>query len=165
MEIEKIKTQSSKKRRSAFTLLEILLVIGIIAVLATVVVVSLDPATRFRDARDARRLSDIQSILSAIHQYIVDNRGTLPPGIDTTEREISSAGGGCGVSTDICSVGGDSDCADLATPLARYLKTIPYDPENGSESHTRYSVQADVNNIITVRACDSDDSTIASVSR
>ena len=55
---------SFRKRTSGFTLLEILLVIGIIAVLATVVAVSLDPATRFQNAKDARRLSDIQSILS-----------------------------------------------------------------------------------------------------
>ena len=153
--------QRNQKERG-FTLLEILLVIGIIAVLATVVIVSLDPATRFRDARDSRRLSDIQSVLSAVHQYIVDNQGALPPGIDTTEKELSTAGSGCSISTDIC---GASSCVDLSTPLARYLKTMPYDPANGSDSHTRYSVQADVNNIITVRACDSEDATIASVSR
>ena len=37
--------------RRGFTLVEILLTIGIIAVLATVVVVSLDPIERFQDAR------------------------------------------------------------------------------------------------------------------
>ncbi len=156
---------SKHTKKKGFTLLEILLVIGIIAVLATVVIVSLDPATRFRDARDARRLSDIQSILSAVHQYIVDNRGELPSGLDTTEREISTDGSGCAISTDVCSVSGGSDCIDLSGELARYLKTIPYDPENGSASHTRYSVQVDANNIVTVQACDSNDTTIASVSR
>lgn len=150
------------KNQKAFTLLEILLVIGIIAVLATVVIVSLDPAMRFRDARDSRRLSDIQSVLSAVHQYIVDNKGALPPGIDTTEREIGTDGSGCSLSTSIC---GATDCIDLSTPLARYLKMMPYDPANGSDAHTHYSVQADSNNIITVRACDSEDATIASVSR
>lgn len=155
-------TRSARSRQRGFTLLEILLVIGIIAVLATVVIVSLDPATRFRDARDSRRLSDIQSILSAVHQYIVDNRGTLPSGIDTTEREIATSDSGCSISTDICSA---TDCVDLTEPLARYLKTLPVDPEVGTEAHTRYSIQADANNIITVRACDSDDATIASVSR
>lgn len=160
--ISKNTKKSYLPKRHGFTLLEILLVIGIIAVLATVVIVSLDPATRFRDARDSRRLSDIQSILSAVHQYIVDNRGALPDGIDTTEREISTEGSGCSISTDVCSA---SDCVDLSSPLARYLKTVPYDSENGSEAHTRYSVQVDANNIVTVRACDSNDTTISSVSR
>ena len=153
-----------KRTSSGFTLLEILLVIGIIAVLATVVAVSLDPATRFQNAKDARRLSDIQSILSAIHQSIVDNRGALPSGIDTTEREIASSGSGCGIDTDICHVSGDA-CVDLSEPLAKYLKMMPYDPEEGSESHTRYSVQVNENNIVTVGACDSQDGEIASVSR
>ena len=156
---------SFRKRTSGLTLLEILLVIGIIAVLATVVAVSLDPATRFQNAKDARRLSDIQSILSAIHQSIVDNRGALPSGIDTTEREIASSGPGCSIRTDVCDVSGSEDCVDLSGSLAKYLKMMPYDPEEGSESHTRYSVQVNENNIVTVRACDSADEEIASVSR
>lgn len=36
-----------------FTLIEILVVIAIIAILATVVFVALDPVTRFADARNA----------------------------------------------------------------------------------------------------------------
>jgi prepilin-type N-terminal cleavage/methylation domain-containing protein len=38
------------QQKSGFTLVEILLVIGIIAVLATVVIVALDPAKRFQDS-------------------------------------------------------------------------------------------------------------------
>lgn len=152
-------------KSAGFTLLEILLVIGIIAVLATVVMVSLDPAKRFQDARDSRRLSDIESILSAVHQYIVDNQGELPAGVDTTEREISSAGSGCAIDTDACTVSSDSSCVDLGSSLVRYLKTIPFDPANGSETHTHYSIQTDSNNIITIRACDAEDQSIASISR
>lgn len=147
-----------------FTLLEILLTIGIIAVLATVVMVSLDPVTRFQDARDSRRLSDIQSILSAVHQYVIDNQGSYPTGLDTTERHIGTAGSGCAIGGE-CSVGGDGDCVDLETTLERYLKDIPFDPENGSSSLTHYSIQLNSNNIVIVRACDSTDDTIAEVSR
>lgn len=152
------------KLKRGFTLLEILLTIGIIAVLATVVVVSLDPITRFEDARDSRRLSDIQSILSAIHQYVIDNQGTYPAGIDTTEKQIGSASSGCSLGGE-CGVSGDSDCIDLDPVLERYLKDIPYDPETGSSSLTHYSVQRDTNNIITVRSCDSTDESISAVSR
>ncbi|MFA9262621.1 MAG: type II secretion system protein [Undibacterium sp.] len=152
------------KNSRAFTLIEILLAIGIIAVLATVVVVSLDPISRFRDARDARRLSDIQSILSAVHQYVIDNQGTFPAGLDTTERQIGTASSGCNIGGE-CSVSGDSDCIDLSSSLERYLKDIPFDPSNGSNAHTHYSVSLNANNIATVTACDSDDASIASVSR
>jgi type IV pilus assembly protein PilA len=147
-----------------FTLIEILLVIGIIAVLATVVVVALDPAKRFADARDARRLSDMQSILSAVQQYIVDNKGQLPYSLDTTEKQLGTGVTGCEMAYGICSVNVPY-CLDLSGPLVKYLKTLPYDPANGSSERTHYSIQVDSNNIVTVRSCDSTDETISSVSQ
>lgn len=150
-------------KQPGFTLLEILLTIGIIAVLATVVVVSLDPVERFKDARDSRRLADIESILSAVHQYVIDNQGSYPAGMDTSERQVGSASSGCSLSGN-CAVS-TGECLDLDSSLERYLKNIPFDPENGSSARTHYSVQLDDNNIVTVRACDSTDETIDSVSR
>lgn len=147
-----------------FTLIEILLVIGIIAVLATVVIVALDPAKRFKDARDSRRFSDMQSILSAVQQYIVDNKGVLPAGVDTYERQIGTENSGCELAYGICSANLPY-CIDLSTPLARYLKALPYDPATGSPERTHYSIQVNENNIITIRSCDSTDETISSVSQ
>ncbi|QQR78607.1 MAG: type II secretion system protein [Candidatus Moraniibacteriota bacterium] len=152
------------KTKHAFTLIEILLAIGIIAVLATVVVVSLDPISRFRDARDARRLSDIQSILSAVHQYVIDNQGAFPAGLDTTERQIGTASSGCTIGGQ-CAVAGDGDCVDVSTSLERYLKDIPFDPSAGELARSHYSISLNPNNIVTVTACDSDDASIAAVSR
>lgn len=163
----RIDTLSSTKnmpRKKGFTLIEILLVIGIIAVLATVVIVALDPAKRFADARNARRLSDIQSILAAVQQYIIDNKGVLPTGIDTTEKQIGTASGGCAISSDYCNAD-TSVCVDLSSELAKYLKSVPYDPGAGSLATTHYSIQANDNNLITVTACDSTDAEIARVSR
>ncbi len=157
------KQKSVFPTKRGFTLIEILLVIGIIAVLATVVIVALDPATRFKNARDARRLSDIQSILSAVQQYIVDNKGVLPSGIDATERQIGSTTSGCALSGN-CGVTVDS-CIDMSTDLSRYLKSIPSDPSTGSAGTTHYSIIANGNGIVTVTSCDSTDQTIASVSR
>jgi prepilin-type N-terminal cleavage/methylation domain-containing protein len=157
------KSDDSRKLLTGFTLIEILLVIGIIAVLATVVIVALDPAKRFADARDSRRLSDIQSILSATQQYIVDNKGVLPAGLDSTARQIGTTTSGCSISGN-CSVTAAS-CLNMSTDLAKYLKSLPYDPANGSAGTTHYSIVANSNNIVTVTACDSTDTTIAAVSR
>ena len=151
------------KKQTGFTLIEILLVIGIIAVLATVVIVALDPAKRFQDARDSRRLSDIQSILSAVQQYIVDNKGALPSGLDTTERQIGTNSAGCSIAGN-CSVSTDT-CLDMSSDLSRYLKSLPFDPQGGSAGATHYSIEVNANNIVTVRSCDSTDATIAEVSR
>ncbi len=147
-----------------FTLIEILLVIGILAVLATVVVVSLDPATRFQNARDARRLADIQSILSAAQQYIVDQRGVLPAGLDTAEKQIGTATDSCELIRESCGANA-TYCLDLSSVLAPYLKDMPFDPESGSTARTGYTIVADSNNIVTVRACHSTDETIDEVSR
>lgn len=155
---------SEPKIPRGFTLIEILLVIGIIAVLATVVIVALDPATRFQDARDSRRISDIQSISSTIQQYIIDNQGSLPSGLGDTEKQIGSATSGCDVSTGECAVNGDTDCVDLSASLNRYLKTMPYDPADGSESLTGYSAVVE-NGIVTIKSCGVSDLNLGSISR
>lgn len=65
-----------KYNSSAFTLLEILIVIGILSTLATVVVYVLNPAELLKQSRDAKRLSEIQTLDDAIRFYTF-NSGTL----------------------------------------------------------------------------------------
>ena len=153
--------------QKGFTLIELLIVIAIIATLAAVVFVALNPAQRFQDTRDARRVSDVNTILTAIHAAIVDNKGTLPTGLSTgmSEVQLGTAASGCAVATGGCSVTGAS-CTDLTTSLAKYLKTIPIDPSLVSTStKTNYSVVVDANNIVTVKACGKEGATNISVSR
>lgn len=140
-------------KQKGFTLIELLIVIVIIATLAVTVFVALDPAKRLKDTRDARRTSDVQSILTAIHQYIVDNRGVFPPGLSTTEQQIGEEATGCAIATGGCAVATAACLNSLDTDLARYLKSIPIDPNAGTAGQTKYSVIADANNIITIRAC------------
>lgn len=141
--------------RQGFTLIELLLVIGIIAVLAVVIFVALNPAQRFKDARDARRTSDVDTILSAVHASIIDNKGTLPTGISAgmSEAQLGTSATGCTISSGGCSVT-TAGCLDMSTPLVKYLKSIPIDPTSTyTAAKTGYSVVADTNGIITVKAC------------
>lgn len=64
-----------------FTLVELLVVIAIIAILFAVILVAINPAQRFKDSRNARRLSDVQSIAGAATTYTADKRGTPPADI------------------------------------------------------------------------------------
>ena len=87
-----------KKSVKGFTLIELLLVIGIIAILAVAVFVALNPAKRFADARDARRESDVETILSALHQYNIDQKGVFPtdfPLLSHQEMMIGTGTDGC----------------------------------------------------------------------
>jgi prepilin-type N-terminal cleavage/methylation domain-containing protein len=64
------------KREKGFTLIEILIVVAIIAILASIVIVGLGPAQQ--SGRDARRISDLQSMRNALQLY--DNKCGIYPG-------------------------------------------------------------------------------------
>ena len=143
-----------------FTLIELLMVVVIISILATAVFVSLDPVQRYADAKNSRRWSDVNSILTAIHEYIIYNNGALPSGLSTTEKQLGTCttggGGAC--------AGAQDACLDLSVTLSKYLKTIPYDP-SGNATTTHYSVKVDTNNIITVKGCSAEGGATVEVSR
>ena len=56
--------------KKGFTLIELVIVIGILAILATVVVLVLNPAQMLVQARDSQRMSDLGSVKSAIALYL-----------------------------------------------------------------------------------------------
>ncbi|RLF26917.1 MAG: hypothetical protein DRN14_06115 [Thermoplasmata archaeon] len=140
-----------KLEKKGFTLIELLVVIAIMAILATVVFVALDPVTRFADARNSRRWSDVNNTLTAIHEYIVDNDGALPAGLTTGQAATEI--GSCGT------------CDNLATPLAKYLKSMPVDPTGSTAVNTSYTVAVDANNIVTIVASNAENSETIEVSR
>jgi len=157
--------KKSVSQTKGFTLIELLIVIAIISILAVVVFVALNPAQRFKDARDARRTSDVETILTAIHASIVDNKGTLPTGLTTgmSEAQLGTSATTCTVTTGGCAVT-TAACLDLSTPLVKYLKSIPVDP-NGTAAKTNYSVIVDTNGIVTIKACGTEGATNISTSR
>lgn len=156
-----------KTAQSAFTLIELLVVIAIISVLATVVFVALDPAGRLLDARNARRSTDVQSILTALHECIVDNSGSLSScGLSTSmaARQLGSAVAGCDADGAAC--GTNVACLNLSTQLAPYLISLPVDPALAAAStETRYGVTVNGNNIVTVTACSAENGVSVSASR
>ena len=109
----------SLTEQNGFTLIEILVVIGIIAILATVVLVAINPARQFKQARDTQRTSNVNAILDAVDQYIADNKGSYPTGIaaivksPTAAQEIGSGGS----KTDLCAV-----------LVPKYIPALPVDP-------------------------------------
>jgi prepilin-type N-terminal cleavage/methylation domain-containing protein len=97
--------------QKGFTLIEVLVVIGILAVLLLITLVAINPARQFSQANNTQRGSDVNSILNAINQYAADNKGTLPAGITTSVQPISNTG---------------ADLCDLL--VTDYLAALPRDP-------------------------------------
>lgn len=154
------------KLQKGFTLIELLVVIAIIAILAVVVFVALDPATRFADARNSRRWNDVNNLLTAVHECIVDNDGTLATcGINTSLARTQLGTCGSGGAT-LCA-GAAVACLDLsgATRLGPYLASIPQDPSTGSAPTTGYAVAVDANNIVTISSCSAENGETIQVSR
>ena len=60
-----------RKATHGFTLIELLVVIAILGILSAAIIVAINPAKRSRQARDAKRKSDISAITNAIISYSV----------------------------------------------------------------------------------------------
>lgn len=148
--------------KKGFTLIEILLVVAILSILLVVVFASLNPAQRLADTRNARRWNDVNQILTAVHEYIVDNDGSWPAGLDAT-TPLSQLGTCTGTGATLCT-GAEANCLNLSTELADYLSTIPLDPSDGADANTAYAIQV-ANGIVTVSACSAENLETISVSR
>lgn len=75
--------------KKGFTLIELLVVIAILAVLMSVVAITLNPAEMLRKTRDTKRISDLDTLRTAINLYITD-QGELT-GLDSNVCYVYTA--------------------------------------------------------------------------
>ena len=157
-----------KKQAKGFTLIELLIVIAIIGILASVVFVAIDPATRFKKARDARRQSDIENLAAAIVTYQVDNDGSLPAAVSALTAGnayiIGTAASGCNAGCTATVT--QASCVDLtALVTGGYIGSVPVDPTAGAVSKTLYYLVKNSTGSVTSASCTPEIATSISVTR
>lgn len=178
-----VKSKKLQELQKGFTLIELLIVIVIITALAVTVFVALNPVKRIKDAHDSRRAADVETILTAIHEYIVDHNGSLPPSLAAqaagTQYIIGTGCGAtcntnwngaaysptapnvfsCNAATAYAPATSSNTAINLGADLASYLNAVPQDPLKGSTGstigagNTGYAVSYNASNQITVVSC------------
>jgi type IV pilus assembly protein PilA len=144
----------TREAQKGFTLIEILVVIGIIAILAAIVLIAINPAKQFRDANDTQRSANVNAIVNAVGQFMVDNNGTLPSDMP--------AGG---AAAELIDDNDDNFCTDL---VPTFIPALPVDPtatttaatEDGQVSSdecdeafdTGYTMEVDNDGRVTIAA-------------
>lgn len=129
--------------QQGFTLVELVIIIGILTVLFSLVLVAVNPARQFAQSRNTQRRSDVNALINAVTQYMADNNGNLPAEITVTATEVGSG------------VGEIDICSDLVT---KYIAEMPADPEDGSWTscssyNTGYTIKKSASdNRVTVAA-------------
>ena len=138
------------KREGGFTLIEILIVIGIIAILAAIVIIAINPSKQFAQARNTQRQSNVEEILNAIGQRMADNKGifqgtfgayTCPTiSTSTANLHIDTASGGTGV--------------NLSCLVPTYIASFPTDPDAtyAIAPYTGYDITVDSSGRVSVCA-------------
>ena len=135
-------------RMRGFTLIELVVVIGVIAILAAIVLVAVNPGRQFAQSRNAQRHNDTTQLLNAIHQHSIDNNGTITALVTATAQDAGTGG------------------ANLTTILVpTYLSAMPVDPSGGTAATTGYTVVRDTSNRVTVTATSAELSQTISATR
>lgn len=123
------------KKVKGFTLLEILLVVGIIAILAGIVIIAINPSKTLATVRNAERKSDLKQIDNALYQYYIDNI-KYPTSTESGLQEICNTG-----SIPYPHIG--IDCTgylDLSILVPTYITAIPRDALASTSSSTGYVI-------------------------
>ena len=140
------------KNNKGFTLIELLIVIGIIAILAAAVIIAINPAQQFQQARNTARRSNLVSIANVFYSYYVTNQAW--PVCDNADGDSSVVGSSdlrlnemSGfVNVENC-VNGDDDLANLFSG-----SSAPEPPTSGE----MYEVQFTTNEQLELRSSSSE---------
>lgn len=121
-----------KKHTAGFTLIELLVVISIIAMLASIVLTSVNDART--KARDVRRIQDLKQIQIALELYFNDhgNYPVISPDFNGAGFRVDTSNDGWGNNSD--GSGPLANSLPLTLVAEGYISELPLDPKNTSSA-------------------------------
>lgn len=130
------------KLRKAFTLIELLIVIAIIGILATLIFVNVNLARK--KARDAKRLADLKNLQTAVEMYNQDSStGAFPITTGSTATSATWWGN--------CSSTGITQKSTWIVGLApTYISSLPSDPLSTNRCYSYASNGTDYKIVATL---------------
>lgn len=143
-----------RRKSRGFTLIEILIVIGIIAVLAGIVVAAINPGKQFAQARNSQRLANVNAILSAVGQRMADNKG-LFPGVFSVGGTSYTCGTLPRATSSVTTAQASSEAQEtgaLGCLAPTYIPALLADPASSSEADTGYTIRQGEAGRVTVCA-------------
>jgi len=139
---------NTKKR--GFTLIEIIIVVAIIAILASAVIIAINPAKNLRQARNATRWTQMNAVANGVYSYVIDQKGLFPEclyldGATRTVRYIYDA------ATTSPNLWGLRDLADCAELEPVYMGKFPAEPQ-GAAYRIGFMTDATTSDRIIIRS-------------
>ncbi|MEI6327493.1 MAG: prepilin-type N-terminal cleavage/methylation domain-containing protein [Candidatus Roizmanbacteria bacterium] len=112
-----------RSRSRGYSLVEVLVVLGIIAILVTIILVATNPSRQFGLADDAKRKKDVSEVLGAVDRHLLDAKGTLPGNLAeaSVPRRITN------------SVASPTNVDLCFLVTEGYLPKLPRDPSLGAD--------------------------------
>ncbi len=124
-----LKIMMKIKIKTGFTLIEMILVVAIIGVMATITIAALDPLAQFQKANDSRRKSDLAQIQRALETYYQD-AGRYPA--STNNFLIINALNNTSCPSAPCNMA-------WGTSWQPYINILPKDPASPTKAYVYYS--------------------------
>ncbi len=120
------------KSFSAFTLIELLIVIGILGVMAVIVLIAINPGQKQAQARDTGRISSVSQLGHAVEAFYTARQG-IYPAVGTWAQDLLSGGELASFPSGIAySVGSAENCTTYQQPASEFTYCYDLDSANGA---------------------------------